>query len=141
MILIRKANMKSRQTIQCALVAEAVRSLRCHATADEVYDEVRRAHPHISRGTVYRNLNSLAEDGSIRKIPVPGGADRFDHRCDEHYHIKCTGCGRIFDVDMDAITDIGSRIKDRHGFEFSRCDIVFTGLCPECIKCKGDNAV
>ena len=46
-----------RNTIQRTLVLEAVNHLRSHATAEEVYDAIVQQHPHISKGTVYRNLN------------------------------------------------------------------------------------
>ena len=95
--------MINRNTIQCSMVLEAVNKLQCHATAVEVYDEVVRVCPHISRATVYRNLNRLSQIGKIRRIEIPGAADRFDHRCQEHYHILCETCGRVFDVDMDVI--------------------------------------
>lgn len=126
--------MIQRNTIQCALVYEAVNALRCHATADEVYDEILKRSTAISRGTVYRNLNRLAQAGQIRKVEIPGGADRFDHRCDEHYHARCERCGRVLDVDMAPIADIEQRIVDAHGFSFTGCDIVFKGICPDCGK-------
>ena len=39
-----------------------------HPTADMVYQDIRREFPHISLGTVYRNLSLLAENGEIQKI-------------------------------------------------------------------------
>ena len=39
-----------------------------HPTADMVYMGVREEFPHISLGTVYRNLSLLAELGEITKI-------------------------------------------------------------------------
>ena len=65
-----------RNTIQRSLVYEAVNALQNHATADEIYEISVKEHPHISKGTVYRNLNQLAEDGEIRRVEVPGGPDR-----------------------------------------------------------------
>lgn len=73
-----------RKTIQRVLTLKAVQSMQSHPTADEVYEAVLPEHPNISRGTVYRNLNQLSEDGEIHEMEVPGGADRFDHCCDEH---------------------------------------------------------
>ena len=55
-----------RNTIQRALVFEAVNQLKCHATADEIYQMVAAEHPNISKGTVYRNLHQLSENGEIR---------------------------------------------------------------------------
>lgn len=123
---------KKRKTIQRSLILDAVRKLKCHATADEVYALVAREHSNISKGTVYRNLNQLAEDGEIRKLEIPGGADRFDHQCHDHYHARCLRCGKVFDVDMEYIPNLEKGIKDSHGFAFSGHDITFNGYCMEC---------
>ena len=55
--------MKNRNTIQRTLVLETVRKLRCHATADQIYEEITKEHPTISKATVYRNLSLLSEIG------------------------------------------------------------------------------
>ena len=75
-----------RNTIQRTLVLEAVNRLRFHPTAEEIYDDVIREHPHISKATVYRNLNQLAEDREIQKLAMADGPDRFDYRLQRHYH-------------------------------------------------------
>lgn len=126
--------MIKRNTIQLSLVLDTVSTLPGHASADEVYAEIIREHPHISRGTVYRNLNRLSETGQIRKISMPGGADCFDHHCHEHYHVRCEKCGRVFDVDMVALKGLQEKIRDTHGFEFTGYDIIFRGICPDCRK-------
>ncbi|MGN0242707.1 MAG: Fur family transcriptional regulator [Lachnospiraceae bacterium] len=126
--------MIKRNTIQCSLILETVNRLQCHATADEIYDEVVKEHPNISRATVYRNLNRLSKTGQILKIEIPGGADRFEHVCQKHYHVKCEKCGRLFDVDMEYMEDLESKIKDDHNFVFTGHNIIFTGICPECRK-------
>lgn len=55
-----------RSTIQRKLTLEAVNSLHCHATVEEVYEEVSKEHPSVSRTTVYRNLKDLSDSGEIR---------------------------------------------------------------------------
>ena len=124
--------MMKRNTIQRSLVFEAVNKLQSHATADEIYEKVVTEHPNVSRATVYRNLKLLSETGYIRKIEIPGGADRFDHLCHDHCHVKCEKCGRVFDVDLEYITGIEKNIKDDRGFKFTGYDILFRGLCPDC---------
>ncbi len=126
--------MIQRHTIQCALVLEAVDSLRDHATAEEVYEAVAREHPHIGRGTVYRNLQKLAEAGEIMKVEVPGGADRYDHLTYKHYHVKCEKCGRVFDVDMPYDSGLEEKVANKHGFLLTGHTIMFTGVCPDCQK-------
>ena len=57
--------MTKRNTIQRQLVIAAVRFLADHPTAEEVYDRITMEYPDISKGTVYRNLNSLVESGLL----------------------------------------------------------------------------
>lgn len=52
-----------RNTKQRKLVLDAVRQSYNHPTADEIYNAVREQDDKISRGTVYRNLNLLADAG------------------------------------------------------------------------------
>lgn len=126
--------MNTRKTIQRSLVLEEVKALRCHATSDEIYDMIVKKYPNISRGTVYRNLKVLSDNGEIRKVEMPSGADRFEHQCHEHYHARCVTCGRVFDVEMEFIADLEKNIKDTHGFAFTSHDIIFKGICLECKK-------
>lgn len=124
--------MMRRHTIQRWLVLKAVNKLQCHATADEIYEEIVAEHPNVSRATVYRNLKLLSETGDIRKIEIPGGADCFDHLCHDHCHVKCEKCGRVFDVDMEYITGLEKNIRNDRGFSFTGYDILFRGICPNC---------
>lgn len=125
--------MPHRNTIQRSLVLGAVNRLRRHVTADEVHAEIVREHATVGRGTVYRNLNQLASEGAIRKVEIPGGADRYEGRCDDHHHAKCTTCGRVFDIEMEHFEDLVQSVKDAHGFEISGHDIMFRGTCPGCL--------
>ena len=124
--------MTRRNTIQRELVLSAVRELKSHVTADEVFRFVTTDSPNVSRGTVYRNLNILAEEGSIRKIEIPGQADCYDHTTGEHCHVRCVKCGRVFDVMTDTVPDLTETVSDAQGFVFLGCDIIFKGICPEC---------
>ena len=128
-----------RNTIQRTLVLDAVNRLKSHATADEIYEAVVQTHPRISRATVYRNLNQLADDAEIQKLEMPDGPDRFDHILQRHYHAKCSRCGRVFDVEMDYMEDIIRLVKDAHGFAIEGHNLVFTGVCPSCQQADAQN--
>lgn len=124
----------TRNTIQRALVLEAVQSLHNHPTSADVYEVVREKHPNISRATVYRNLGVLANKGEVLRIEVPNGADRYDFRNKPHYHAKCRECGGVFDIEMSHLDDLVARITDTHGFSVEDHEVIFTGLCPHCQK-------
>lgn len=124
--------MEKRHTIQKELVLNAVRSMRSHVTAEEVYNFIKNDYPSIGKGTVYRNLNSLSEDGEILKIEIPNGPDRFDFTLEKHYHIRCMRCGNVYDVDMEILPDLTNRILNTHGMQILDYDILFKGLCKQC---------
>ena len=125
-----------RNTIQKDSVLRAVNEMKRHATTEEVYEFIKKEHPTIGKGTVYRNLDILAEEGELRKIEVPDGPNRFDFILKKHYHVRCVKCGEISDVDMDVISDLLERIHNTHGIEFLDYDILFKGIC---LKCKEKN--
>ena len=124
--------MERRNTIQKELVVNAVIKMHRHVTAEEVYDYIKADYPTIGKGTVYRNLGILANDNKIRKVEISGGPDYFDFTLKKHYHVKCIGCGKVFDVDMDEITKLDSYIHNKHGIDFLDYDIVFKGICKDC---------
>lgn len=124
----------TRNTIQRALVLEAVQSLHNHPTSSDVYDVVRRTYPNISRATVYRNLGVLASRGDVLRVEVPNGADRYDFFNEPHYHAKCRVCGCIVDVDMPYEPDITAKIANAHGFAIEGHEIIFDGVCAACQK-------
>lgn len=128
---------KQRDTKQRRMVLEAVLSRCDHPTADQIYADLRMKDDKISRGTVYRNLGILAEDGDITNVKVPA-ADRFDSRLDRHYHIYCTGCGRVFDAPLPYREEYDEQIERETGFKVSRHRMVFEGLCPDC-RLKEEN--
>ena len=78
--------MQTRNTIQRQIVLQAVNQMHNHPTADAIYAVIAAQHPTISKATVYRNLNQLAAQGEILRVPVPTGADHFDFNIKPHYH-------------------------------------------------------
>ena len=121
----------SRNTIQKKLVYEALLHLDNHPTAEEIFAEIGNTHTQVSRGTVYRNLGVLSEDGEITDAKVPA-ADRYDSRLDRHYHLFCTGCGRVFDAPVPYQMQFDAQVAQQTGFKVNRHRVVFEGLCPVC---------
>ena len=126
---------KQRNSRQRQMILEAVRTRCDHPTADQIYLDVRAKDDKISRGTVYRNLGVLSEDGEITNVKVPA-ADRYDSRQDLHYHLFCTDCKRVFDAPLAYRGEYDAQVAAETGFQISRHRIIFEGICPECAKHK-----
>ena len=128
---------KQRNSKQRRIILDAVTARCDHPTADQIYLDVRAIDGKISRGTVYRNLGILSENEEITNVKVPA-ADRYDSRCDRHYHIFCTGCGRVFDAPLSYHAEYDGQIEEETGFQIHRHRQIFEGLCPDCRKKSGE---
>ena len=104
-----------------------------HPDAEEIYMKLKKNFPGLGIATVYRNLEQLVTAGMVVKIPVPGGAARFDGFTKRHYHVTCTSCGKIEDLwyDFDLLQKEGLR-SIVPGFEVTGYDIDFQGTCRQC---------
>ncbi|MBN7773778.1 Fur family transcriptional regulator [Clostridium aminobutyricum] len=127
--------MSRRHTVQKQMIGETLARLD-HPTATEIYEEIRRAYPQISLGTVYRNLSQMADDGEILRISFSGEPDRFDPNSYEHYHIACSCCGKICDTDQatmaSLIEQIDRAVEDCTGIKVEKRIMIFSGICAEC---------
>ena len=103
-----------------------------HPTAEQVYEIARRSYPNISLGTVYRNLNQLSEHGKKKKICSSYGSVRFDGRTDPHFHMVCTHCGKVFDVELEELLSIKEKLSDMYGFDVINYEVSIQGICKEC---------
>ena len=55
-------------------ILAAVTELQRHPTAEQVFMEMKKEHPSIAIGTVYKHLNALAEEGLLHRITESGFA-------------------------------------------------------------------
>ncbi len=120
-----------RSTRQRRLVLEAVVGAKSHPTAEWVYDAVRREMPRVSLGTVYRNLQVLAEEGKIRSFER-GGRIRYDGDLALHDHFSCDGCGLLLDIPRTAEALPAERRLKAQGFAIAGRTLEFHGLCRKC---------
>ena len=126
---------------QRASIKDYLMHTTSHPTADTVYLHIKEEFPNISLGTVYRNLNLLADIGEALRIPTPDGGDRFDGRCEPHYHVVCTNCGNVFDLEMDDsyIQKINEDANKCFDGIIESHTTFFHGLCGECAKKLNEN--
>lgn len=123
-----------RMTTQRQVILEELSKVKTHPTANELYDMVRKRLPHIGLGTVYRNLELMADCGMILKVEVGGTQKRFDATTDDHYHIRCSACGRVDDIDMPVIEDFAARASTASPYLILGHHVEFTGICEDCQK-------
>ena len=124
-----------RHSLQRQMILDALKVLD-HPMAQEVLEEVQKQYPHMSRGTVYRNLNLLVEDGVLKRLTFPDSPDRFDIQVHPHDHVQCIRCGGIFDIEPDCLKEIDRKIERDTDFSIKGHSITFQGVCPWCQQGK-----
>ena len=118
---------RQRESIKACLM-----SRKDHPTADALYTSIREQFPNISLGTVYRNLNLLAEIGEIQKFSPGIGPDRFDGNPAPHYHFICRHCGCVMDLTVSGLDHINILAGQDFDGEIEGHITYFYGACPSC---------
>lgn len=121
-----------RITNQRQVILEELRKVKTHPTANELYYMVRERLPRIGLGTVYRNLELLADAGVIQKINTAGSQKRFDGTPELHYHIRCEQCGRVDDIAMDCHDGLEKKAALASSYTVTSHHVEFRGICGEC---------
>ena len=121
-----------RETKQREAILNVLRYTDSHPTADQIYDEVRKVIPNISKGTVYRNLKILRERSEISELNLSGTVIRYEGNKENHYHFRCEKCGRVFDLDEPVNNELDEKIAEQTGFKVSYHQLEFRGLCKDC---------
>jgi len=122
----------SRMTVQRRAILEQLAGMDSHPTAEELHRELRRHLPHISLGTVYRNLDLLCRAGAVSRLDGNGSQVRYDGRQEPHLHIRCEGCGRVDDIPVPELPALQRSVAGRTDYEVRGYSIMFEGLCPRC---------
>ena len=117
---------KAREAIRISLA-----SRNDHPSALDIYDDLKVSFPHLSLGTVYRNLHQLAEAQRIREVDVGEDKKRFDARLDPHSHFFCERCHQVLDIDLDIRNDL--QVKAPH-HKIRGYALVLKGICADCLK-------
>ena len=118
---------RQRESIKACLM-----SRKDHPTADALYTSIREQFSNISLGTVYRNLNLLAEIGEIQKLSPGIGPDRFDGNPAPHYHFICRHCGCVMDLTVSGLDHINILAGQDFDGEIEGHITYFYGACPSC---------
>ena len=114
-----------------------------HFSVDDVVFEMQDRGEKIGRSTVYRYLELLAEQGSVRKYQSVKGITQYQHveddsRCDSHFHMMCSRCGNLMHVDCDLMRTMSEHLVKDHGFLLDPRETILVGVCQKCRMAGGE---
>jgi len=111
-----------------------------HLTAAEIVSYINKNDENIGTATVYRYLDKLVGNGTVRKYFLDDKSSACyqyidpEHKCTEHFHLKCIECGTLTHLDCSYMQTLGEHILDEHGFTIDNSRTVLYGRCKNCEK-------
>lgn len=125
---------EQRYSRQREAILENLKNRYDHPTAMELYLSVREDIPNLSLGTLYRNLTLLRDSGKIISLTL-GGEEHFDANTNQHYHFKCTSCGRYFDLPSEPLdSSVTAKCLGDFKGKAEGYSLIFYGKCKDCLK-------
>ncbi len=114
-------------------LARLVASRDGHFSADELLTESQRARLGVTRATIFRSLDVLAELGVVERLDLPTGEHAFV-ACEpaHHHHIVCSSCGRSTGVGDHGLEAVADAIGRATGYRVDTHRLELFGRCPEC---------
>jgi len=93
-------------TPQRIAVLEAIESLNNHPTADQIITYIKKVHPNIATGTVYKVLEVMVDNQLIKKVKTDRDVMRYDGILEHHHHIYCAESDRIIDYKDEELDEL-----------------------------------
>lgn len=125
-----------RLTKQRRIIFEELSRVNTHPRAEEIYEMVQKKAPHISFGTIYRNLKALKELGLVSEDKFGHNYSHFDANTSPHHHFTCLRCDRVYDLESHLDLDLEKVRFPAQGFTVRFTRVEFYGTCPDCQRKK-----
>lgn len=100
---------------------------KTHPTADEIFVDLNKLYPTLSKTTIYNTLKLFTENGAVLTLNIDEKNVRFDGDTSNHAHMQCTLCGKVYDLKI--ISDAEIEVANH---EIVETQIIMKGYCEKC---------
>ncbi len=114
-----------------------------HYTVETVFEDLKRSGFNIPKSTLYRIIGNLCRSGILKRYESDSEDcfvyqyANFGTTCDDHFHLKCTKCGKLIHLECDKMNEIKDHIMEEHGFMIGGSGII-NGICGKCLSDKNE---
>ena len=78
-------------------------------------------------------MADAVDDGLVMNVYSGDKQEHYDGNTENHYHIRCKVCDRIYDSELPFQEDITSRGAEADkDFVILSHNLEFIGICPQC---------
>ena len=104
-------------------------------TVDEIFNDLSKSIPTLSKTTVYNTLKIFAEKGAILSLTIDEKMVRFDGYNQRHAHFRCLNCNKVFDIPLNHDVEFPKEEATKD-FQNIETHVYHRGYCSECAKEK-----
>lgn len=125
-----------RYTPEREVIIKEIYNKEGHFDIDELFLHIRNRHRKIrlAKGSIYRTLPLLIGAGLIRESLTDEGRICYEHTLghSHHDHLKCVGCGKIFEFYDQRIDKSQKEVCSKFKFKMFWHTHVIGGYCSKC---------
>lgn len=125
---------EQRRTRQRAAVDEILDETADFISAQDLHAALRTRGVGVGLATVYRTLQTMADDGRVDVLRADGGEAVY-RRClrdEHHHHLVCRSCGATVEIAGPTVERWTKSVADKHGYSDVSHTIEIFGTCPRC---------
>lgn len=128
--------MRTYNTKQREAILQYILSLgNVHVTAAQIAKHF--TNLPVGRTTIYRHLDRLTEEGTLRRYTGDSGACYqyigSGDCCGTHFHLKCESCGKLEHLECETLSQIEKHVLCEHAFMVNAQKTVLYGKCGDCL--------
>jgi Fur family transcriptional regulator, ferric uptake regulator len=116
-------------------VVELLGRQDCCLSAQEIFDQLRRARRPVGIASVYRALEALVELRLVKRVDAGDGIARYEPAGtdgDHHHHLVCRDCGKVEAFSDSRLERAIDRVAGGLGYTVEEHEVVLSGACSDC---------
>lgn len=128
-----------RRTRQGEILRSILRRSKRPLTPAEIHGKASARMRGIGLATIYRQIRSLAEEGSLVGVDYPGQPTRYEWADGQRkIHFGCRSCDKLFALEENHDFVEPEAPELPLGFKIGGGEWILYGLCPQCSQ-KGES--
>ena len=135
------AEVKRRSTWQRSAIVDLLERSQVFLSAQQIHAELEEEGTKVGLATVYRNLQSLAEEDLVDTVRSDDGEALYRLCTNEghHHHLVCRSCGKAVEIAGSLFENWVHDIASANGFTKVEHVAEFFGLCNNCSQKQAKN--